>query len=124
MNDEKSKIDQFENNEPVVEEIPAVPEVPSTPPVAAPVKAEVAQDISKIKIRTILKQRIKKCGGKKIVAFILVAIISFAAGVGVDRVMTRHRMGKAFRNRPGINRQFPKERFNKKLPFNSNQQKP
>jgi len=118
MNEEKNNIDQINND------IQTTPEIPNTPPAVVPAKSEEVPDLSKVKISAILKERTKKCGVKKIIAFILVAIISFAAGVGVDRAFMNHRNDKGFKNRPGMNRQIPKDRFNNNQPNKSNPQKP
>lgn len=114
MSDERNNIDQMNND------LPAAPEASVTPPPAVPDKVEGAQDISKVKIRTILRERIKKCGTKKILAFILVAIFSFAAGAGVDRALVNQRKGRAFNNRAGISNQLPNNRFNQKMQNNNN----
>ena len=115
MNDEKVNIDQINND------MQVTPEVPSIPPAAVPARTETPQDISKVKIRTILNQRIKKCGFKRIISFVLIAILAFAAGVCTDRAFFNHRKGKDFKDRPGINRQTPKNKFNKKQPNNNKQ---
>ncbi len=71
-------------------------------------------DVSKVKIRDILKQRFKKMRPslKKALPLILVGIICFAAGVGVDRAFIGRRFGGNLRNRPGFNQSMPNNRFN------------
>ena len=65
-------------------------------------------DISKIKIRKIISQRLRNSSPflKKVLPFILIALISFAAGFGTDRLFTRGRSIKAMKNRPTIQRKF------------------
>jgi hypothetical protein len=65
-------------------------------------------DISKIKIRKIISQRLRNSSPflKKVLPFILVALIGFAAGLGTDRLFTRGKFSKNFNNRPNIQRKF------------------
>jgi hypothetical protein len=72
-------------------------------------------DISKIKIRNIISQRLKNSSPifKKVLPFLLVAIIFFAAGFGADRLFTRGRFSKALKNRPNIQRKFNNNQDNK-----------
>ncbi len=72
-----------------------------------------SSDISKVKIRDILKQRFKKTkpGLKKALPIILVGIICFAAGIGVDRAFIGRRVSNNLRNRPGINQPMPNNDF-------------
>lgn len=73
-----------------------------------------SNDVTKVKIRDILKQRFKNMrpGFKKAIPLILVGIICFAAGVGVDRALVGRRFGKNLINRPGYNQASPNNRFN------------
>lgn len=64
-------------------------------------------DLSKIKIRHILAQRFKKCGFKKIIGIILLAVICFCGGFLTDRFVMRHEVGMRFYGRPGIQRHMP-----------------
>lgn len=61
-------------------------------------------DISKVKITHILAQRMKKCGAKKIIAVILLAVICFGGGILTDRLALRHGAGRNFYGRPGMQR--------------------
>jgi len=70
----------------------------------------VSQDLSKIKIRTILKERLKKGNLKKTISIILICLICFAAGIGVDRLVMNHKDGKNFKGRPGFNQNFQNNR--------------
>lgn len=84
-----------------------------------------AEDVSNIKISSILSQRLKKRGlnWKTVLAFVLVGVICFAAGIGADRAFTRNRANKMFRNRPGIENRMPMGRFNGKQQNNKDKQK-
>lgn len=66
----------------------------------------VPMDLSKVKIRHILRDRIKKgnLGFKKIIAFILVGAVCFGAGFFTGTASTRHKLGRNFYGKPGINR--------------------
>jgi hypothetical protein len=79
-------------------------------------------DISNVKIRTILKQRFKKWrpGLRKAIPFILVGIICFAAGIGADRVLIHNRYAKGIVTRPGVYQSIPKDKFNYKQFNNRN----
>jgi len=98
MSDEniKDTIDKETND------IPAAPE--------AATNNAASQDLSKIKIRTILKERLKKGNLKKTISIILICLIFFAAGIGVDRLVMNHRDGKNFKGRPGFNENFQNNR--------------
>jgi hypothetical protein len=78
------------------------------------------EDISNVKIRTILNQRLKKWrpNFKKVIPLLLVGIICFMAGIGADRLFIGRRVNKAF-NRPGINQAMPRNGSNSKQ-FNNN----
>lgn len=82
----------------------------------------IKEDISKVKIRTILAQRLKKFrpSFKKALPLILVALISFAAGIGADRLITRHKVNKVIKQAPNIQRRFQDNR-NSNGPFNNKQ---
>lgn len=71
-------------------------------------------DISKIKIRTILKERFKNSRPmlKKLAPFIIVGLLSFMAGFGVDRLLVKNNLNKGIQNRPVIKRNFQNRRFN------------
>lgn len=71
-------------------------------------------DVTKVKIRTILKQRFKKSNSilKMVIALILVAILCFGAGLIAGRELDRHGNGRIFMNRNNMYRQMPKGYFN------------
>ncbi|MCM0647760.1 hypothetical protein NBE98_05135 [Clostridium swellfunianum] len=71
--------------------------------------ATSSSDISKVKIVSVLKHRFKnmKPGFKKAIPLILVGIICFAAGIGVDRAFIGRRINRNFKDRPGINQKLP-----------------
>lgn len=64
-------------------------------------------DLSNVKIRHVLGQRIKKCGAKKIISYVLVAVIFFCAGLMTDRFVMRDRFGRGFNGKPGFERNLP-----------------
>lgn len=68
-----------------------------------------SSDISKVKIRSVLKQRFKNMrpGFKRAIPLILVGIICFAAGIGIDRAFIGRRISRSFKDRPGINQKLP-----------------
>lgn len=70
------------------------------------------QDISKVKIRSIIKQRYKKSGSfmKMVLPLVLVGIICFGAGLVTGRGISRHQRGNI--GGPGMYRQLPKGNFN------------
>jgi len=72
-------------------------------------------DISKVKIRKIISQRLRNSSPffKKVLPFILVALISFAAGFGTDRLFTRSKFSKNLKSRPNIQRNFKYNQENK-----------
>jgi hypothetical protein len=127
MNDENGKIveesldidnENNTNDQQLITEIPAV-DVAGTSKIKVtneePLKKESSSsDISKVKIRDILKQRFKKMnpGLKKAIPLILVGIICFAAGIGADRAFIGRRLSNNLRNRPVINQPMPNNRFN------------
>jgi hypothetical protein len=127
MNDENGKIveesldidnENNTNDQQLITEIPAA-DVANIPKIKVtneePLKKEsYSSDISKVKIRDILKQRFKKMkpGLKKALPLILVGIICFAAGIGADRAFIGRRIGNNLRNRPVINQPMPNNRFN------------
>jgi hypothetical protein len=127
MNDENDKIveqtsdidnENITNDQQVITEIPAA-DVADAPKIKVaneePSKKEnPSSDISKVKIRDILKQRFKKMnpGLKKALPLILVGIICFAAGIGADRAFIGRRLSNNLRNRPVINQPMPNNRFN------------
>jgi hypothetical protein len=127
MNDEDGKIveesldidnENNTNDQQLITEIPAV-DVADTSKIKVtneePLKKEsYSSDISKVKIRDILKQRFKKMnpGLKKALPLILVGIICFAAGIGADRAFIGRRLSNNLRNRPVINQPMPNNRFN------------
>lgn len=129
MNDENDKIirqtsdidnENLTNNQQVITQVPAA-DVVDTPKIGGvnvePSKKEnPSSDISKVKIRDILKQRFKKMnpGLKKVLPIILVGIICFAAGIGVDRAFIGRRPINNLRNKPGINEPMFNNRFNNK----------
>lgn len=79
-------------------------------------------DVSKVKIRTILKQRFKnlKPGLRLSIPIILVAIICFIGGMMTDRAIIWNKAGKAIKDRPGISRRMQKDPFNNKQFKNKN----
>lgn len=83
-------------------------------------------DVSKVKIRTIIAHRFKnhKPTFKKVLPFVLVAIIFFAAGVGADKLFTRNRVNRAFKNRPNIQRRLPNNQNNNQNNNNFRSNKP
>jgi hypothetical protein len=129
MNEENDKIveqnldianEDNTNDQQLITEISAA-DVAGTPKIKVtneePLKKEnSSSDISKIKIRDILKQRFKKMnpGLKKALPLILVGIICFAAGIGADRAFIGRRISSNLRNRPVINQPMPNNRFNGK----------
>ncbi|MCM8712064.1 hypothetical protein M2651_13775 [Clostridium sp. SYSU_GA19001] len=86
--------------------------------------AEVTNsDITKINKKTILKQRFKNLNPalKKLLPFIIVGLICFAAGFGVDRILTNNNSRKNLQNRPGIQKNSPQNpRLNNKKGSNIN----
>lgn len=66
-------------------------------------------DVSKVKISTILKERFKrnKPKFKKVLPYILVGLICFGAGMGLDRALLRNRASRIPNNRGNINRMIP-----------------
>jgi lysophospholipase L1-like esterase len=66
--------------------------------------------MNKVKIRQVLMYRIKNCkpNFKKIIAFILIAVVFFGAGLFAGRGITRHRLGKNLNGKPAIQRKMPK----------------
>lgn len=87
----------------------------NTPVVSAALTNDASStDIRKIKIRTILKERLKNCGLKRAISIVLICLICFSAGIGVDRLIVNHRGGKAFKERPAINKNFQNNRNNGK----------
>lgn len=71
------------------------------------VRKSTPDDLSSVKIRHVLGQRIKKCGAKKIISYVLVAVIFFCAGLMTDRFVMRDRFGRGFNGRPGFERNLP-----------------
>lgn len=67
-------------------------------------------DLNKVKIRQVLMYRIKNCkpNFKKIIAFILFAVIFFGAGLFAGRGITRHKLVKNFNGKPAIQRKMQK----------------
>lgn len=67
------------------------------------------EDVSKVKIRTILRQRFKNSSPilKKVIPLVLVGIICFAAGLIAGRGIDRHRNERFLMNRNGMFRQMP-----------------
>lgn len=65
-------------------------------------------DLNKVKIRQVLMYRIKNCkpNFKKIIAFILIAVVFFGAGLFAGRGITRHKLGKNFNGKPSIQRKM------------------
>ena len=61
-------------------------------------------DLSKVKIRDILKQRFKKCGYKQIIITIILIVISFSGGIFTDRILLKHNNLNRLSNRNGIQR--------------------
>lgn len=84
------------------------------------------EDVSKVKIRTILKQRFKKSNPilKKVIPLIIVGIICFGAGLIAGKEIDRHSNRRVIINRNGMFRQMPNRNFNggnfNKKQFNSN----
>lgn len=84
------------------------------------------EDVSKIKIRTILKQRFKNSSPffKRAIPLIIVGIICFGAGLVAGKEIDRHNSGRVMMNRKGIFRQMPNGNFNggnfNKRQFNNN----
>lgn len=79
-------------------------------------------DLSKIKIRHILAQRIKKSSFRKIICIILLAVVCFCGGFLTDRFVMRHAASRRFYGRPGIQRHMPGN-FNGNRSFRPNGQK-
>ncbi|MFL0269979.1 hypothetical protein [Candidatus Clostridium radicumherbarum] len=79
------------------------------------------EDVSKVKIRTILKQRFKNSSPffKRAIPLIIVGIICFGAGLVAGKEIDRHNNGRVMMNRKGIFRQMPNGNFNMR-PFNNN----
>jgi|GEM_PF-3228016 len=71
------------------------------------------QDVSKVKIRTILKQRFKNSSPflKKAIPLLLVGIICFGAGLVAGREIDRHSNSRVIMNRKGMFRQMPNGNF-------------
>lgn len=69
-------------------------------------ESTVPIDLSKVKIRNVLRERIKKCklNLKKIIACILVGAVCFGAGFFTGRVSIRHNLGRNVYGKPGIRR--------------------
>lgn len=66
------------------------------------------EDVSKVKIRTILKQRFKKYPIlKKVIPLVLVGIICFGAGLITGRGIFRYRNERFLMNGKGFYRQMP-----------------
>lgn len=123
MNDENDKTieqtsdiesESITNDQELITKVPTV-DVDDSPKIEAvneePSKKETPScDISKVRIRDILKQRFKKMGPglKKVLPLILVGVICFAAGMGVGRAFIGRRVTKDLRNRPGIKQYIPK----------------
>jgi hypothetical protein len=123
MSDKDDKIVEqssgIDNNQNIVDAAPANIAAQE----AVPKNEASESDVSKVKIRTILKQRFKSMrpGLKKALPLILVGIICFAAGIGVDRAFIGRRVNKALKNRPGINQAMPKNNNNKQGNMKNNQ---
>ncbi|MBL4936599.1 hypothetical protein JK636_12605 [Clostridium sp. YIM B02515] len=79
-------------------------------------------DVSTVKVRTILKQRFRKLrpSVKMAIPIILVGIICFVGGIMADRALMWNRAGKFLKGRPGISRQMKKDPFNNKQFKNKN----
>ncbi|MDP4087812.1 MAG: hypothetical protein Q8930_00925 [Bacillota bacterium] len=71
-------------------------------------------DTSKIKIRTILKDRIKKhkFSFKKIIPYIIVGFICFAAGLGFDRLISKHPNERIIKNQSRYGNNFQRSNNN------------
>lgn len=71
-------------------------------------------DVSKVKIVTILKERFKRNSPKfkKVLPYILVGLICFGAGMGLDRALLRNRASRILNNRGNINRMIPRNPSN------------
>jgi hypothetical protein len=84
------------------------------------------EDVSKVKIRTILKQRLKKSNPilKKVISFIIVGIICFGAGLVAGKEINMHGNARVLINRNGMFKQMPNRSFNggnfNKRQFNNN----
>lgn len=89
-------------------------------------KSTPENDLSNIKIRHVLGQRIKKYGVRKIISYLLVAVIFFCGGFLTDRFIIRHRIGRGFYGKPGIQRGIPGNPFGQGRggKFNKGQQPP
>lgn len=79
-------------------------------------------DISKVKIRQVLAQRIRKSKAKHIIAVILLVAICFGGGILTDRLIMRHEYKKGFYGRPGIQYNMRRNSFGKRnsKSFNKN----
>lgn len=79
-------------------------------------------DVSKVKVRTILKQRFRKLkpSVRMAIPVILVGIICFVGGIMADRALLWNRAGKFFKDRPGISRQMQRNPSNNKQFKNRN----
>lgn len=67
-------------------------------------------DLGKVKITQVLKYRIKNCkpNFKKIIAFILIAVVFFGAGFFAGRGITKHKLGRKINGKASIQRKLPK----------------
>jgi hypothetical protein len=101
-----------------------ISETPSN--ISAEKSSNIHEDVSKVKIRTILKQRFKKSNPilKKVIPLIIVGIICFGAGLIAGKEIDRHSNRRVIFNRNGMFRQMPNRNFNggnfNKKQFNSN----
>lgn len=82
--------------------------------------------LSKVKIRHILAMRIKKYGARRVISYILVAVIFFCSGAMADRLVMGHRGNRGFSGNPGIQSGIPGNSFGngKHGGFNKGQQPP
>jgi hypothetical protein len=67
-------------------------------------------DLGKVKIRQVLMHRIKNCkpNFKKIIAFILIAVVFFGAGLFAGRGITKHKLGRNINGKTSIQRKMQK----------------
>jgi hypothetical protein len=101
---------------------PVIAEIPSTDNTEKNFNHH--EDVSKVKIRTILRQRFKKSSPifKKVIPLVLVGIICFGVGLMAGKELDRHRNERVLMNRKGIYRQIPNGNFNKRQFNNKNNQ--
>lgn len=83
-------------------------------------------DLSEVKIRHIMAMRLKKYGAKRVISYILVAVLFFCLGTWTDRLLMGRRWNRGFYGKPGVQRGVPGKPFEngKGGKFNNGQQPP